>query len=111
MILFLHQITLHVQKESFKNNIKTNYGTIVQYDINHKRANISALESGKTDEYEFLTGSEKLPSAQSKIIQQARFTCSPLGKVFEKQIKPIEDQGTKQVEALKALKSEENQMN
>ena len=30
---------------------------------------------------------------------------------FEKQIKAIEDQGTKQVEALKALKSEENQIN
>ena len=33
---------------------------------------------------------------------------SPLCKSFEKQIKTIEEQGEKQVEALKALESEEN---
>ena len=33
--------------------------------------------------------------------KQVKFTCSPLGKVFEKQIETIEDQGEKQVEALK----------
>ena len=32
---------------------------------------------------------------QSRIIKQAKFTCSPLGKAFEKQIKTIEDQGEK----------------
>ena len=37
------------------------------------------------------------------------FTYSPFGKAFEKQIKTIEDQEIKQVEALKALKAEENQ--
>ena len=42
-----------------------------------------------------------------KIIEQAQFTYSPLGKTFEKQIKTIEDQGKKQVEALKDLKPEE----
>ena len=40
---------------------------------------------------------------------QSKFTYSPLGKAFEKQIKTIEEQGIKQVEALKALKPEENQ--
>ena len=49
-------------------------------------------------------------SDQSRIIEQAKCTYSPLGKVFEKQIKTIEDQGMKQVEALKALKPEENQV-
>ena len=34
---------------------------------------------------------------------------SALGKAFKKQIKRIEDQGIKQVEALKSLKPEENQ--
>ena len=43
-----------------------------------------------------------------KIIEQAKFTYSTLGKAFEKQIKTIEYQGIKQVEALKALKLEEN---
>ena len=38
-----------------------------------------------------------------------KFTYSLLGKAFEKQIKAIEDQGIKQVEALKALKPVENQ--
>ena len=36
-----------------------------------------------------------LPSNQQQIIEQARSTCSPLGKTFEKQIKPSEDQGKK----------------
>ena len=50
-----------------------------------------------------------MPSDQSRIIEQAKFTYSPLDKAFEKQIKAIEDQGIiKQVQALKALKSEEN---
>ena len=41
------------------------------------------------------------------MIEQAKFTYSPLGKAFEKQIKTIEDQGEKQVEALKDLKPKE----
>ena len=40
-------------------------------------------------------------------MEQAKFTYSPLGKSFEKQIKTIEDQGQKQVEALKDLKPKE----
>ena len=40
------------------------------------------------------------------MIEQARFTYSPLGKAFEKQVKTIEDQGkSKQVVALNTLKS------
>ena len=37
------------------------------------------------------------------IIEQAKFTYSPLRKAFEKQIKTIEDQGEKQINALKVL--------
>ena len=40
------------------------------------------------------------------MIEQLKFTYSPLGKALEKQRKTIEDQGIKQVEALKALKRE-----
>ena len=65
--------------------------------------------SGKVDKYEYLTGEEILPANETRIIEQAKFTYSPLGKAFEKQMKTIEDQGIKQVEALKALKPEENQ--
>ena len=68
---------------------------------------ISALSSGKIDKYEYLTGKEILPCNQQKIIEQAKFTYSPLGKAFEKQIKTIEDQEQKLVETLKDLKPEE----
>ena len=79
----------------------------LQYDINREAAKISVLSSGKIHNYEYLTGEEILPSNQQKIIEQAKFTYSALGKAFEKQIKTIEDQGEKQVEALKGLKSKE----
>ena len=77
----------------------------MQYDINREAAKISALSSKKLDKYEYLTGEEILPSNQQKIIEQAKFTYSPLRKAFEKQIKTIEDQGQKQVDALKDLES------
>ena len=79
----------------------------LQCDINREAVKISALSSGKIDKYEYLTGEEILPSNQQQIIEQAKFTYSPLGKAFEKQIKAIEDQGQKQVKTLKDLKSEE----
>ena len=63
-------------------------------------AKLSALSSGKIDKYEYLTDEEILPSNQQQIIQQAKFTYSPLGKALEKQIKTIEDQGKKQVKAI-----------
>ena len=72
----------------------------LQYDINREAAKISALSSGKIDKYEYLTGEEILPSNQRQIIEQAKFTYSPLGKAFEKQIKTIKDQGIKQVKAI-----------
>ena len=79
----------------------------LQYDINREAAKISALSSGKIHKYEYLTGEDILPSNQQQIIEQARFTYSPLGKAFEKQIKTIEYQGQKQVEILKDLKPKE----
>ena len=79
-------------------------GEKLQYDINREAAKMSALSSSKIDKYEYLTGEEILPSDQSRIIEQATFTYSPLGKAFEKQIKTTEEQGKKQVEALEILK-------
>ena len=63
-------------------------------------AKISALSSGKIDKYEYLTGEEILPPNQQQIIEQAKFTYSPLGKAFEKQTKTIEDQGEKKIKAI-----------
>ena len=52
----------------------------LQYDINRKAAKISALSSGKLHKYEYLTGEDILPSNEQQIIEQTKFTCSPLGK-------------------------------
>ena len=56
----------------------------LQCNINRGAAKI-VLSSGKIDKYEYLTGEEILPSNQRQIIEQAKFTYSPLGKAFEKQ--------------------------
>ena len=75
----------------------------LQYDINREAAKISPLLSGEIHKYEYLSGEDILPSNQQQIIERAKITYSPLGKAFEKQIKTIEDQGKKQVDALKVL--------
>ena len=76
----------------------------LKYDINRENAKILALSSGKIDKYEYLTGEEILPSNEKQIIEQFKFTYSPLGKAFQKQTKKFEDQGKNQVDILKTLK-------
>ena len=82
----------------------------LQYDSNREAAKISALSSGKIDKYEYLTGEEILPSNQEQIIEQAKFTYSPLGKAFEKQTKTIKDQGEKQIIAIRNNKEQLQQL-
>ena len=82
----------------------------LQYDINREAAKISALSSGKIDKYKYLTGEEILPSNQQQIIQQAKFNYSPLGKALEKQRETIEDQGKKQIIAVKSLKGSDKKL-
>ena len=77
----------------------------LQYNINREAAKISALSSGKIDKCDYLAGEEILPSNQQQIIEQAKFTYSPLGKAFEKQTKAIEGQEKKQFDAFKTLES------
>ena len=55
-----------------------------QYDINREAEKISGLLLGKIDKYEYLTGEEILPPDQSRVIEQTKFTYSPLEKVLEK---------------------------
>ena len=63
------------QKESFRKNIKTNHDNDkirdkrVQQDINRQAAKMSALPSGKIDQYEFLIGEEILLSDPSRIME------------------------------------------
>ena len=63
-----------------------------QYNINTEAAKISALSSGKLHKYEYHTGEDIIPSTQQQIIEKTKFTYSPLGKAFDKQIKTIKDQ-------------------
>ena len=72
----------------------------LQCDSNREAAKISTLSSGKIDKYEYLTGEEILPFNQWQIIEQAKFTYSPLGKAFEKQTKTTEEQEKKQIDAI-----------
>ena len=58
------------------------------------------LSTSEIDKYEYLASKEILLSDQKRIIEQAKFTYSPLGKAFEKRIKTIENQGEKQIIAL-----------
>ena len=59
----------------------------IKYNINREATKISALPSGKIHKYEYLIGEDILPSNQQQVIEQRKFTYSPLGKAFEKQIK------------------------
>ena len=45
-------------------------------------------------------------SNQQQIIEQGKFTYSPLGKAFEKQTKTIKDQGEKQIKAIQDNKEQ-----
>ena len=69
----------------------------IRYDTNTEVAEISALLSGKIDKYEYFTGKEILPSDQRRMMEQAKFTYSPLGKAPEKQTKTIEESGKRQI--------------
>ena len=75
-------------------------GEIQQYDINKEATKISLLSLGKIDKFEYHTGKEILPSDRSRILEQSKFTYSPLAKALEKQTKAIKGQGEKQIKAI-----------
>ena len=52
--------------------------------LNRETVKISALSSIKFDKYEYLTSEEITPSNQRRVIEQAKFTHSPLEKALEK---------------------------
>ena len=98
-----------------------------QYDLGRKAAKIPALSSKNLPKYEHLTG-EGL-GYEPGALEQARFDNSPLGAIFrkglkeedkkggllkrlkntegknEEQLKAIEDQGNKQLNAIKNIKT------
>ena len=58
-----------------------------------KQQKKSALSFGKIEKYEYLKGEKILPPDQRRVIEQAKFSYSPLGKAFEKQTQTIEERG------------------
>ena len=69
----------------------------LRYDINREVAKISALSFEQIDKNEYLTGKEVLPSDKRRVIEQTKFTQSPLGKVLTK--KAIENHGKTLIES------------
>ena len=67
----------------------------LQHDINRGAAKISSLLSLKMDKYEYLANEYILLSGQSRIIGQAKFTWSLLGRAWETQTKAIKDAAEK----------------
>ena len=59
------------------------------YDINREAAKKSALTSGKIDQYVYRAGEEILLSDQKRVIEQAKFAYSPLGRVLKNKQKQL----------------------
>ena len=66
--------------------IRDEYDNEKQYDINREVGKLSPLSSDKVEKYKYLTGEKILPFDQSRMIEQAKFTYSPLVKALAKQI-------------------------
>ena len=90
MVLLMHQTILcvleRIQKK--KKKIMTIGDKVrdqkLKYDNNREAAKISVLLSGKIDKYKYLTGKQMFLSGQSRMIEQPKFTYSPLEKLSKK---------------------------
>ena len=95
-----------------------------QYELNRLTAKISALSSGESRKYEYLTGEDL--GYRPGVLEEAKFDYSPLGKVFNmgldnkddkkegllKRLKNIEDKNEKVLNARsEAIKAGENVSN
>ena len=92
------------QIKSLNDKIKANNA---QYDINRLNAEISAYSSGDLDKYEFLTKQDL--KYKPDALEQAKFTYSPLGKVFNDGLNKKDN--TEKVGILQRLKNIEDNLN
>ena len=79
----------------------------VKSDVNRLNAEISAYSSGDLDKYEFLTNQDL--KYKPDALEQAKFTYSPLGKVFNDGLNKKDN--TKKVGILQRLKNIEDNLN
>ena len=63
----------------------------LQYSFNREAAKMLALPTGKIGKCRYITYEVIPPCDQSRIIEQAKFIYSPLGKVFEKQTRAMKN--------------------
>ena len=78
MVLLSYQILIKAIDHNFRDEK-------LQHNINKEAAKISALPSRKINKFEYLTDKEILPYNRSQMIEQAKFTYSPLRKALKKQ--------------------------
>ena len=78
-----------------------------QYDLDRMNAEISAYSSGDLEKYEFLTKQDLKNNPD--VLEQAKFTYSPLGKVFNDGSNKKDS--TKKVGILQTLKNIEDNLN
>ena len=77
-MLLLHSIVLYALERIFQKEYEKLIIAIndkirdekLQNDIKREAAKISVLSSGKIDKYEYLTGKERLPSNQKRVINK-----------------------------------------
>ena len=55
-----------------------------QYDLDRLTAKISAYSAGDLRKYVYLTGEDL--GYKPSVVEQAKFDCSPLGNVFNKEL-------------------------
>ena len=97
MILLFHQLILYILDTTDNKVRDKNYNTILikkqqkQQYYQVKLINMNIVNK---------IGEELLPSGPIQVLEQAIFTYSPHGKLFEKQIKAIGNQGGKQIKAI-----------
>ena len=77
-VLLLYQILIKAIDDNFRDEK-------LQHNINKEAAKISVLSSRKINKFEYVTDKEMLPYNRSQMIEQAKFTYSPLRKALKKQ--------------------------
>ena len=97
-------MTVTDQFEIIDNQTKANQA---QYDLDRLAAKISAYSSGDLGKYECPTGEDL--GYKPSVFEQAKFDCSPLGNIFNKELdkeglfKRLENIKDKNEELLKAF--------
>ena len=76
-------MTIKEQIKILDDKIKQNNA---DFDLYRQTAKVSALNSGKLDKYEYLTGEDL--GYRPDPVQKAKFEYSPLGEIFNKGLDP-----------------------